>query len=944
MANPILSSDLYKDTGTILEAIDQLKALQKEYETAKKTIQSEAIKVEVALKKTTVATSEQREQVKKLATDADRLQKAYQKVEQAESEVNKQIQELNKRASDQNRIAKLQTQLANSAAGSYNNLAAQYALNKIRLNEMSAEQRKATKAGQDLEAQTKDIFEEMKRLNEATGQHTLSVGDYGKALRELPGAAGRATNAIGGLSDGLKALLRNPVVLVIGLIVGALATLFQAFSKSERGAQLLTKAAGLINGVMSELVDIANEVVDVLVWAFENPKAAMQDFWKALQENIVNRFQGLLRLIDSVGNGLRALWQRDLQGLKNAASDAASSLVQMSTGLDEQQQKDFAAAVREATKEVINETNAFIRLEEAKRRVRNANRELTKSIEQLITQEELYRATADDVTKSFAEREAAAEKAREQLEQRTQREIQLAKNNLSLINQEIGLRRANGEAVDALLDQQLAAYQAVIAAERDYTLAVRDNEQQRAELKQDRLERDLDILIDGFDNQKTINERLLRDDQITFEKRAEILSNTVQLAEDSFRKQIETIQQFTGIAVDANNLIAESDAVVLNQKIRNLGLSEIIEGRLLEIVRERRLAVQDLAEAERDFVERVKEYRSQEAFATLDALKQVNRFRDADTKKVLEQVTKITKESREAMEAEATKGEPKTIYDLLGFNLDDGQQQAFNEAINFAKDQLSQLADAREQAADRMVAAADREVEAAENALNREIELQAAGYANRVDAAQKELAQAKANQQKALEEQRKAQAAEQRTQTIQQATNLITASSKIFAQVGNPIIAIPLIALMWGTFIGAKIKAAQLTKEQYGEGHFETFNYGDSHASGNDIPLGVTRDGKQRRVERGEAFAVFNKRNVNKYNSLLPEIVQAINKGEFEKLFQRRSEAAVGIPMLTVEGTNTSRIESELRLIRQQGETTYYQNGRGQMVKRYKNLTRIYVN
>jgi hypothetical protein len=43
----------------------------------------------------------------------------------------------------------------------------------MRLNQMSAAQRKATKEGQQLEKQTNAIYQEMKALQEATGKHVL---------------------------------------------------------------------------------------------------------------------------------------------------------------------------------------------------------------------------------------------------------------------------------------------------------------------------------------------------------------------------------------------------------------------------------------------------------------------------------------------------------------------------------------------------------------------------------------------------------------------------------------------------------------------------------------------------------------------------------------------------------------------------------------------------
>ncbi len=117
----------------------------------------------------------------------------------------------------------------------------------------------------------------------------------------------------------------------------------------------------------------------------------------------------------------------------------------------------------------------------------------------------------------------------------------------------------------------------------------------------------MDILIDGFDNVKTINEKIISDDSRTFEERRKMLDDLKNLSNDSFGEQIKTIEQFTDKAVDANDLLATSDAKLLNEKIRSLGLSEIIEGRLLEIIRERRTATSDLAELEKQINDEQKE-------------------------------------------------------------------------------------------------------------------------------------------------------------------------------------------------------------------------------------------------------------------------------------------------------------------------------------------------
>lgn len=71
---------------------------------------------------------------------------------------------------------------SNLMTESYNKLSAQYSLNKIYLNNMTAEERTSTEEGRKLEAETKAIHDRMKELQEATGNATLNVGNYTESI------------------------------------------------------------------------------------------------------------------------------------------------------------------------------------------------------------------------------------------------------------------------------------------------------------------------------------------------------------------------------------------------------------------------------------------------------------------------------------------------------------------------------------------------------------------------------------------------------------------------------------------------------------------------------------------------------------------------------------------------------------------------------------------
>lgn len=117
-----------------------------------------------------------------------------------------------------NRIKELTIQINNSEEGSYNRLSAQYSLNKIKLNQMGEADEQAAAAKRKLEEETKALYEQMIKLQEATGKHTLSVGNYKKAwnglgmsvnqiVREIPAAAISINTFFLGISNNVPVLI-----------------------------------------------------------------------------------------------------------------------------------------------------------------------------------------------------------------------------------------------------------------------------------------------------------------------------------------------------------------------------------------------------------------------------------------------------------------------------------------------------------------------------------------------------------------------------------------------------------------------------------------------------------------------------------------------------------------------------------------------------------------
>lgn len=267
------------------------------------------------------------------------------------------------------------------------------------------------------------------------------------------------------------------------------------------------------------------------------------------------------------------------------------------------------------------------------------------------------------------------------------------------------------------------------------------------------------------------------------------------------------------------------------------------------------------------------------------------------------------------------------------------------EASEFAIENLKSVAQARVEAAEVAVQAAEKEVSARQKVLDAEIQARANGYANNVATAQKELDFARKQQEKALRDKKKTQKQQERIDTLMQASSLVTATANLWKDLG--LAAIPAIALMWGSFAFAKIKASQLSKasqdtEEYGDGTVEMIDYGGSHASGNDVDLGTTKDGKRRRVERGEYFAVVNKRSSQKYKKLVPDLINSLNKGTFEQKYLNAYSGSDEVTNIMQGSTvDLSKVEKDLKSIKEQGRVKYITGADGTIIEVRGNIKRI---
>lgn len=983
----------------------------------------------------------------------DPLAQAQEKLAYAQSEENQQLKLYSTQIREANQIAQLQATIANSAEGSYNRLSAQYALNKIRLNQMSAAEREAADSGKKLEAETNAIYQQMIKLQEATGNYRLSVGHYQKTwdglgisisqvVRELPAVAVSLNTFFLGISnnipmvvDEIKRLRRQNELLAaegkeqISVTKSVVKSLFSWNTAlvvlltvfSMYGKEIITwidktlagrDAAKSFEGALEDLND---ELGKGSTGSYGQQIAVLRrlsENWKDLGDNIKaqtqwikdneKEFSKLGITIDSINDANNAFVDNTESVV---AAYKARAKAEAALNVVSQQYQKLLVAENKAELEKVREYGFFdktinyfkalwggisgpdsdlslgTRLKKQRQRnVESLQKDadaLEKEVESYFNVWKFYEDQADALFKEIGLEEShkkdkrgrtprdaddrlnnlalAAEKAY----QKSRTEIERDENKkrraeaFASFNQEIADLNDKYSRIQKILNGQDEKYKKLTESQKETAIKALDDIENAIKNKQKGLTLSLDLLNIDVEIQKAeqLLELLELEGEVSKKGSYEELSNSLkrldverQIALLKNAQLPEAKRQPTSainasfdkqkaITVGSFNMSSFDEQQALDEAVFNEVKRSETEITRFKLEQEKARWQEQIRLAEAGGLDWSQ--------AQIDAAKATVKGIDRELSELDDFIKNIGK-----------KGLGGTLLEKLGF--DDDQIDALKDAVNIVIEQLQSIMDAEVELAEQAVEAAEARVEAAQKAYDAEVEARNNGYANNVATAKKELEQEKKNQQ---EKQKMLQAAQKRQEamnTVTQASSLVTASANLWSSFSSipivgPALALAAIATMWTSFAVAKIKAKQVTASQsdeYGEGGLE-FLEGGSHASGDDIDLGVKNKKKRRmRAEGGEALAIISKKRTRKYKKILPDVINSLNKGTFEDKYLNAFASSDGLNIsLNSNGSvDLSKIEDDVRSIRKQSETKYYTLPNGTVVIQHKNVKRIIKN
>lgn len=980
----------------------------------------------------------------------DPLAQAQEKLAYAQSEENQQLKLYSTQIREANQIAQLQATIANSAEGSYNRLSAQYALNKIRLNQMSGAEREAADSGKKLEAETNAIYQQMIKLQEATGNYRLSVGHYqrtwdglgisiSQVVRELPAAAVSLNTFFLGISNNIPMVVdeinrlrkqnellaaegKEQISVTKSIVKSlfswntALVVLLTVFSMY--GKEIITWIDKTLAGrdaaksFEDALEDLNDELGKGSTGSYGQQIAVLRrlsENWKDLGDNIKaqtqwikdneKEFSKLGITIDSINDANNAFVENTESVV---AAYKARAKAEAALNIVSQQYQKLLAAENKAETEKVREYGFFdktmnyfkalwggisgpdsdLSLETRLKKQRQRNVEslqkdaksLEQEIESYFNVWKFYEDQADDLFKEIGLEEShkkdkkrtprdaddrlntlalAAEKAY----QKSRTEIERDENKkrrveaFASFNQEIADLNDKYARIQKILNGQDEKYKKLTESQKETAIKALDDIENAIKNKQKGLTLSLDLLNIDVEIQKAeqLLELLELEGEVSKKGSYEELSNSLKRLD--IERQIALLKN-AQLPEAKRQPTSAINASFDKQKAITVGsfnMSSFDEQQALDeaVFNEVKRSETEITrfKLEQEKARWQEQIRLAEA-GSLD-------WSQTQIETAKETVKGINRELSEIDDVLLNIGKNGLGYTLLeSFGFNDDQIDAFTEATDIVISQLQSIMQAEVDLAQAALESANSRAEAAQTALDAEVEARNLGYASSVISARKELEQAKKQQrekQRLLEE---AQRNQQQIDTLTQTSSLITASANIWSSLSKipivgPALAIAAIGTMWTSFAVAKVKAKQVTasqSEEYGEGGYEVLE-GGSHASGNDIDLGITNKRKKRmKAEGGEAIAIINKRSTRKYSKIIPDVIESLNKGVFEDKYANAFSDSDKIIMMQKESTNIidlSTTENELRAIRKQGEIKYFQGPDGSIIEIKGNVKRV---
>lgn len=377
------------------------------------------------------------------------------------------------------------------------------------------------------------------------------INDTEKSLDGVIGVADKLTGGlvsgfkkgVDGIKNGVKAFKSLRVAIAatgIGALLIAFGSLVTFFTKTQRGADLLSKATKGLGAAFDVIVDRVSAFGELIVGVFQNPQQALKDFGNLIRQNIQNRIEGMLELLPALGKAISLA----LKGrFKEAGVTATDAMAKVTLGVENVTEKtqNLIEGTKDLVNEIREESKAAIELEAAQKRLEDREIQMIKTRAETRRDIEKARLVAADQSKTTQERADALQRAIDLEKKLAAEEIAIAQERARIIKEQNALGESMREDVQAQAEAEARVIE--LEAQRD------------AKLKE------LVGTMSGFNKQlETNTEKVDENTQAQLEAQAKLQEELGQKYDDILQSQLSAQdQELNAVEEKYRDLLANAE-------------------------------------------------------------------------------------------------------------------------------------------------------------------------------------------------------------------------------------------------------------------------------------------------------------------------------------------------------------------------------------------------
>jgi len=408
-----------------------------------------------------------------------------------------------------------------------------------------------------------DIDINVKAKDAEKNLQTVGVGL--KGIQEGAKAAGKSVFTLNSI---LKA---NVAIKAFTVVLDVLKDTFMSNQKVVDTFATATTALEIVfNDLFKFIESNIGTVVDFFKGIFEDPLGAIQDFGKAVKENLIERFNSYIETLGLLGSAVKKVFSGDFAGAFEDVKSAGKESIDILTGVDNSVEK-----IAETTSKVVKAATDYTKatIEQAKETTKlNKIAELSAAQNRIILEQkdreaEKLRQVRDEERNTIDERIIANNELKEVLEE--QERLMLANVDAQIASAQAQVDINNNQENQLILLEAQAEKVGVLAQIEGFRSEQKANDlaldRERLELQQTIAQGELEvqnILAQG-------QAELIDNEVLRLEKQKEIALQeqllTRQVLEDKKASYKEGTQAFIDASNELNSFNAES--AVTQQKL-----------------------------------------------------------------------------------------------------------------------------------------------------------------------------------------------------------------------------------------------------------------------------------------------------------------------------------------------------------------------------------------